>query len=57
MAKNTSREEDGFKKGIENKQVAFTEMILPLVDTTNFKRNKDNARKGYRKNAAKMLKK
>ena len=57
MAKNTSREKDGFKKGIENKQVAFTEMILPLVDTTNFKRNKDNKRKGYRKNAANRLKK
>ena len=37
------------------KLVAFTDMILPLVDTTNWKRKGDNKRKDLRKKAGKRI--
>ena len=37
------------------KIVAFTEMILPFVDTTNWKRKGDNKRKDLRKKAGKRI--
>ena len=37
------------------KIVAFTEMILPLVDTTNWKRKGDNKRRDLRKKAGKRI--
>jgi len=36
-------------------EVAFTEMILPLIDTTDFKRRNDNKRKKLRKEAGKRI--
>jgi len=35
--------------------VAFTEMILPLIDTTNWKRKGDNKRKDLRKDIRKRI--
>ncbi len=39
----------------KGKLTAFTEMILPLVDTTNWKRKGDNKRKDLRKKAGKRI--
>jgi len=49
--------EQSFKDGLQrgSKKVAFTEMILPLIDTTDFKRRNDNKRKKLRKEAGKRI--
>ena len=49
--------EQSFKDGLQrgSKKVAFTEMILPLVDTTNWKRKGDNKRRDLRKKAGKRI--
>jgi len=39
----------------KGKLVAFTEMILPLIDTTNWKRKGDNKRRDLRKKAGKRI--
>ena len=38
-----------------SKNVAFTEMILPLINTTDWKRKGDNKRKDLRKKAGKRI--
>ncbi len=39
----------------KGKIVAFTEMIIPLVNTTDWKRKGDNKRKDLRKKAGKRI--
>ena len=39
----------------KGKLVAFTEMILPLINTTDWKRKGDNKRKDLRKKAGKRI--